>query len=130
MKPTVGRIVYYKSYGTPNGEYKPEQRAAIITGVVDDETVHLCVLNPTGMFFNLNVKRGQNSGQWDWIPYQKGQAEKTDEVTESLNMVNAAQNVIIENLLQRIENLESRVNELPKVIEETKARKEAILRYL
>jgi hypothetical protein len=80
LKPTVGRIVYYKSYGTPNGEFKPENRAAIITGVVDDTTVHLTVINPTGMFFNLNVKQGENGGQWDWMPYQKGQAKKTEEV--------------------------------------------------
>ena len=65
MKPSVGRIVHYMAYGTPGGEYKSEPRAAIVTGVVDDETVHLCVLNPTGMFFNLNVKRGSNGGQWD-----------------------------------------------------------------
>lgn len=80
MKPTVGRVVYYKSYGTPNGEFPPENRAAIVTGVVNDETVHLAVLNPTGLFFNLNVKQGQNGGQWDWMPYQKGQAKKTEEV--------------------------------------------------
>lgn len=48
MQPTIGRIVHYHSYGTPNGEYKSEPRAAIITGVVDEEIVHLCVLNPTG----------------------------------------------------------------------------------
>ncbi|MFP7287998.1 hypothetical protein SFC15_17425 [Shouchella clausii] len=78
MNPTVGRVVYYKSYGTPNGEYKPENRAAIITGVVDEETVHLCVLNPTGMFFNLNVSKGSEGGQWDWMPYQKGQAKITE----------------------------------------------------
>ena len=77
MQPTVGRIVYYKSYGTPNGEYKPENRASIITAVHDDETVDLAVFNPTGMFFNQNVKRGENGGQWDWIPFQKGQAQKT-----------------------------------------------------
>lgn len=80
MKPTVGRIVYYKSYGTPNGEFKPEDRAAIITGIEDSQTVHLCVLNPTGMYFNLNVKQGKYGGQWDWMPYQKGQAKKTEEV--------------------------------------------------
>ncbi|WP_193062972.1 hypothetical protein [Oceanobacillus oncorhynchi] len=80
MKPTVGRIVYYKSYGTPNGEFKPENRAAVITGVVDDETVHLAVLNPTGMFFNLSVKQGGEGGQWDWMPYQKGQAKKTEDL--------------------------------------------------
>ncbi|MCY9737528.1 hypothetical protein M5X17_27885 [Paenibacillus alvei] len=73
MKPTVGRIVYYKSYGSANGEHKSEDRAAIITGVVDDTTVHLCVLNPTGMYFNQDVKQGDGVGQWNWVPYQKQQ---------------------------------------------------------
>lgn len=50
LKPTVG--VYYKSYGTPNGEYGSKDRADIITGVVDDTTIHLAVLNPTKLFFN------------------------------------------------------------------------------
>jgi hypothetical protein len=36
------------------------------------------------------------------------------------------QNFVIENLLQRIEQLESCVNELPKVIKETMAREEKL----
>ena len=71
IKPTVGRVVYYKSYGTPNGEYKSEDRAAIITAIKNDTTVSLCVLNPTGMFFNECVEQGQEGGQWDWMPYTK-----------------------------------------------------------
>lgn len=73
MQPTVGRIVYYKSYGTPKGEYKPENRAAVVTAVAEDGTLSLCVLNPTGMFFNVGVKQGQEGGQWDWMPFQKDQ---------------------------------------------------------
>jgi hypothetical protein len=80
VKPTVGRIVHYVSYGTPGGEYTSQCRAAIITEVgawvtVDDvkaasystsegrpirtleqwfyaDAVALSVFNPTGMFFN------------------------------------------------------------------------------
>lgn len=56
MKPSVGRIVHYVSYGTPHGEYSRECRAAIITevpaGVADPQTIGLCVLNPAGQFFN------------------------------------------------------------------------------
>jgi len=61
MKPTVGRIVHYVSYGTPGGEYRSECRAAIVTAVPPDDLfaaegiaspVDLAVLNPTGMFFN------------------------------------------------------------------------------
>lgn len=76
MKPTVGRNVYYKSYGTPNGEFKPEDRAAIITAVHSDTVVDLCVLNPTGLFFAQKVEQGTDGGKWDWIPYQKEQHAK------------------------------------------------------
>ncbi|BAU28537.1 hypothetical protein DFP93_105232 [Aneurinibacillus soli] len=78
MKPTVGRVVYYKSYGTPGGEYQSEDRAAIVTAVKDADAgvVDLCVLNPTGMFFNQNVQQGNEGGQWDWMPYQKEQHRK------------------------------------------------------
>ena len=51
--PTVGRIVHYVAFGTPGGEYKPEHRAAIVTDVWPDRTeIGLCVLNPSGIFFN------------------------------------------------------------------------------
>lgn len=59
MKPSVGRIVHYVSYGTPGGEYPSVCRAAIIAGVpegkFDDSyplVVDLVVLNPEGLFFN------------------------------------------------------------------------------
>jgi hypothetical protein len=59
VKPSIGRIVHYVSYGTPGGEYKSECRAAVITEVPDvdgvPQTVGLCVLNPTGQFFNRTV---------------------------------------------------------------------------
>ena len=79
QKPSVGRIVHYVSYGTPNGEYAPEHRAAIITAVREVEPldgeinaiiqVDLCVLNPTGFFFNTNVKHDEETmtgGSWHW----------------------------------------------------------------
>ena len=87
MKPSVGRIVHYVSYGTPGGEYKSECRAAIVTEVPGDverpQTLGLCVLNPTGMFFNRTVpyyegdtghdhageevpERSYGGGAWHW----------------------------------------------------------------
>lgn len=65
-KPTIGRIVHYISYGTPNGEFKPQHRAAIITAVWRNGTVDLAILNPSGMYFNLRVKKGEREGQWHW----------------------------------------------------------------
>ena len=56
-EPSVGRLVHYVSYGTPGGEYGQENRAAIITAVnFSLRSVSLCVLNPTGLFFNEGVK--------------------------------------------------------------------------
>ena len=69
QKPSVGRMVHYISYGTPNGEYKPEHRAAVITkvGADDpDQSVGLCIMNPSGLFFNESVKFGDREGQWHW----------------------------------------------------------------
>jgi hypothetical protein len=70
VKPTVGRIVHYVAYGTPGGEYAAgAHRAAIITQVNTDGTVGLCVLNPTGQFFNTSVAEDQTArtpGTWHW----------------------------------------------------------------
>lgn len=71
-KPSVGRVVHYRSYGTPGGEYKPECRAAIITYVYEtqEDVVALAVLNPTGMFFDGHVpfddSIGFSGGTWHW----------------------------------------------------------------
>lgn len=68
MKPSVGRIVHYVSYGTPAGEYKSECRAAIVTEVVDVPTgpngeykVGLFVANPTGIFLNRDVEQDEGA---------------------------------------------------------------------
>lgn len=76
MQPSIGRIVHYRSYGTPGGEYLPEPRAAVITEI-DEKTEHipvpsvgLCVMNPEGLFFNRNVPFADvpAPGHWNWPP--------------------------------------------------------------
>lgn len=71
-KPSVGRFVHYVAYGTPGGEFPSGVcRAAVITEVdpLDlaptnesgkpvggiTQTVGLCVLNPSGLFFNRHI---------------------------------------------------------------------------
>jgi hypothetical protein len=98
QQPSVGRIVHYVSYGTPGGEYPKACRAAVVTGMgeplaypthgdgLDDlpddgaELVDLCVLNPTGLFFNIGVVQDERperlgdagedgvrqGGTWHW----------------------------------------------------------------
>lgn len=67
QKPSIGRVVHYVSYGTPGGEYKSQCRAAIITDVAE-QSVSLCVLNPSGMFFNLvnGYSEEHRGGTWHW----------------------------------------------------------------
>lgn len=75
--PSVGRMVHYTSYGTPGGEYTQECRAAVITAVHHGDPVpehgvpyvDLCVLNPTGLFFNQHVRHSEqefDGGTWHW----------------------------------------------------------------
>lgn len=68
MKPSVGRIVHYVSYGTPGGEYESECRAAVVVAVTSEEFLDLAVLNPTGLFFNQNVEYSPEptGGTWHW----------------------------------------------------------------
>ena len=65
MKPSIGRVVHYVSYGTPGGEYGKECRAAIVTELTGDpdhpDQIGLAVLNPTGMFFNRGVSYNEGA---------------------------------------------------------------------
>ena len=71
--PTVGRTVHYVAYGTPGGEFLPEHRAAIVTEVgyhtlgEPGHDVSLCVLNPSGIFFNTaKFDPDCAGGTWHW----------------------------------------------------------------
>lgn len=74
-RPSVGRTVHYVAYGTPGGEFPAGVcRAAIITelnyeaGHAQENSASLCVLNPTGQFFNRNVPFSEEKqpGSWHW----------------------------------------------------------------
>lgn len=79
MAPYVGQTVHYVAYGTPGGEFPAGVcRAAIVTEI--DPTpkgqvepcyyVGLCVLNPSGQFFNRNVPfaSDRRPGSWHYAP--------------------------------------------------------------
>jgi hypothetical protein len=79
VKPSVGRIVHYVSYGTPGGEYASQCRAAVVAGIPDGvppvlgiggemPQLDLVVLNPTGLFFNrcAQDEESKRGGTWHW----------------------------------------------------------------
>lgn len=72
MNPSVGRIVHYVSRGSADGVFEPECRAAIITGINEDNgKVELMVFNPQGVFWDYNmdyqdVAEGKTGGTWHW----------------------------------------------------------------
>lgn len=83
VKPTVGRVVYYKARGSADGVFPKVDRAAIVTDVQEippkdalstsSFQVRLSVFNPEGLFFTAWLEQGQEGGQWDWMPFQKDQ---------------------------------------------------------
>lgn len=59
-KPSVGRIVHYK---TSNGT----NHAALIVQVHNDEVVNLVVWNEFGtQYSQTSCQRGDGPGRWDW----------------------------------------------------------------
>lgn len=70
--PFIGQMVHYQSHGSADGKYQPEPRAAIVTEVSEFTlgAVGLCVLNPTGQFFNQHVEFAEEPtpGHWNFPP--------------------------------------------------------------
>lgn len=66
--PSVGRVVHYVSHGSQ--VYTSECRAAVVTETYGGaSTVGLCVLNPSGQFFQRSVTQdedGHRGGSWHW----------------------------------------------------------------
>jgi len=70
-KPQIGDICLYCKYGTPGGEHKAEPSAAIITKVLNEETMEcqLFVMNPNGLYFNATpYAEILTPGHWSWPP--------------------------------------------------------------
>jgi len=70
-QPSVGRIVHYVAYGTPGGEFPAGVcRAAVVTELdpTSASIVGICVVNPTGLFFNRGIlyDPDKQPGTWHW----------------------------------------------------------------
>lgn len=76
IKPTVGRIVYFKTRGSADGVFPPVEFASMITKVYSDTKVSLVTFGEAGIRFEIAVEKGQEPGQWDWMPFQKDQVAR------------------------------------------------------
>lgn len=71
QKPSIGRVVHYHRYGSPDGTHKPEPSAAVVTKVLDESTnrCQLFVMNPNGLYFNdTPFSEEPKPGHWNWPP--------------------------------------------------------------
>lgn len=96
IKPTVGRIVWYRPGKTDLliARMPDQPLAALVAGVVDDNTVNLTVFacNGSGPFAKPNVPLIQDDtpapadgGFAEWMPFQKGQAAKTEQLEKQVS---------------------------------------------
>jgi hypothetical protein len=72
-KPHVGQIAHYQSHGSPDGTYKSECRAAIITAVPAKSTraravttVDLYVMTTTGSHHNISKLDEETKAGGTW----------------------------------------------------------------
>lgn len=75
QQPSVGRVVHYVSRGSADGAFPSVCRAAVVTEIepglpgIDPDRVGLCVLNPSGMFFDQGIRQNEDAkpgGTWHW----------------------------------------------------------------
>lgn len=87
IKPTVGRVVWYWPAPSDSivGNDGSQPLAALVAHVWSDTCVNLAVFDANGSPTNrtsvLLVQEGNprpDSGFCEWMPYQKGQAAKTE----------------------------------------------------
>lgn len=63
----IGKTVHYRSRGSKDDRFPPECRAALVAGLgnMEDE-LHLCVVNPTGIFFDHDVEYSERLDPGTW----------------------------------------------------------------
>lgn len=89
IKPTIGRVVWYHPVSSTEAE---QPYAAIIAHVWSDTCINLAVFDSNGAAFNqTSVFLFQGEGEKpssqyaEWMPYQQGQAAKTEALEKKLS---------------------------------------------
>jgi len=89
IKPTIGRQVWYTPSATDRANVviqDDQKHAATVVSVHSDTEVNLAVLDAVGQPYTVlgallvqdNEYPAEGIGYCEWMPYQKGQAAKTE----------------------------------------------------
>jgi hypothetical protein len=101
IKPTVGRVVWFYSSSLDSqlGRYpNNEPMAALVTKVWSDSCVNLSIFDPNGNAHgrtSVYLWQGEAHGPrpdgsfCEWMPYQKGQAAKTEQLEKKIEQAQA-----------------------------------------
>ncbi len=93
IEPTPGRVVWYwPSEDDPTPKFKGEPLAAHICRVRNDRLVNLLVIRADGVTYGRHGvillqdgdDRPKDGRYCEWMPYQKGQAAKTEQLQAKL----------------------------------------------
>jgi hypothetical protein len=93
IKPTVGRVVWYHPDNVDNIIHtKGQPPAGIVAHVWSDSCVNLAVFdsngrthNYTSVFLYQGDTERPSSCYAEWMPYQKGQAAKTEALEKQIS---------------------------------------------
>jgi hypothetical protein len=95
IKPTIGRVVWYHPPFVPDSGSNEQTFAAIVCCVWSDTCVNLAVFDSNGVVssqtsvnlwqFDSDISRPA-SGYAEWMPYQQGQAAKTEQLEKILSI--------------------------------------------
>lgn len=89
IKPTPGRVVWYTPCDDdPTPKFRGEKLAAHIARVINDRLVNLLVIRADGVTYGRHDvilvqdgdERPKEGRYCEWMPYQKGQAAKTEQI--------------------------------------------------
>ena len=91
ITPTVGRVVWYFPEGKPEGKPYPVY-TALVAHVWGDEMINIAYFDSNGIPGSATSVYLQQDGGEDhtavphceWMPYQKGQAAKVEELEKKL----------------------------------------------
>ena len=91
IKPTIGRVVWYHPPFQADSGSNETTQAAIICHVWSDTCVNLAIFdsngkasNQTSVFLFQGDSERPSSQYAEWMPYQQGQAAKTEALEKKL----------------------------------------------